>query len=265
MASVPKVCSFANAEDLANNLRGYVLRAQNAALDRHESFRLAVSGGSLPNVLAKALLSPGNSTPEDTPQFSKWHIFFADERVVPLDHEDSNYLLLKNELVDKIPAELGSPKIYPIDFKGDDKNDEPKNLADLYQEQLKDHFAPRDSIVKPTFDLILLGCGPDGHTCSLFPGHELLREEDAWVSPETHSPKPPANRITLTLPVVTQAVNIAFVATGAGKNEILHKIFEEHGSELPSALVNQRAGEKVTWFTDLPAVEGITSVSRGSL
>ncbi|CAG7917807.1 unnamed protein product [Penicillium olsonii] len=237
MASAsPNLYSFPNSNALAESLRIYVLRAQNSALSRHESFRLAVSGGSLPAVLAKALLAPGNGSPEDTPQFSKWHIFFADERAVPLDHEESNYRLLKDELVAKIPAELGSP------------------------------FAAKDSVKLPVFDLILLGCGPDGHTCSLFPGHDLLREKDAWVAPETNSPKPPPKRITLTLPVVTHAVNIAFVATGAGKKEILKQIFDlEEGSSLPSALVNQGAGEKVSWFTDHPAVDGVAFSRRGSL
>ncbi|KAJ5855480.1 uncharacterized protein N7529_009424 [Penicillium soppii] len=261
----PNLYSFPNSDALATHLRSYVLSAQNAALTRHESFRIAVSGGSLPAVLAKALLAPSNGTPQDTPQFSKWHIFFADERAVPLDHEDSNYRLLQDELVTKIPTELGEPVVHAIDEKhiGDD---DPQELADLYQEDLMREFAAKDSVKLPVFDLILLGCGPDGHTCSLFPGHALLREKDAWVAAETNSPKPPPKRITLTLPVVTHAVKIAFVATGGGKKEIMKQIFDlEEGSSLPSALVNHGAGEKVSWFTDHPAVEGVSFARRGSL
>ncbi|KAJ5787941.1 6-phosphogluconolactonase DevB-type [Penicillium paradoxum] len=261
----PNLYSFPNSDALATQLRSYVLRSQNSSLARHDIFRIAVSGGSLPAVLAKALLAPSNGTPEDTPQFSKWHIFFADERAVPLDHEDSNYRLLKDELVAKIPAELGSPVIHPIDEKHVE-DDDPQELADLYQEDLMREFAAKDSVKLPVFDLILLGCGPDGHTCSLFPGHDLLREKDAWVAAETNSPKLPPKRITLTLPVVTHAVSIAFVATGGGKKEILKQIFDlEEGSSLPSALVNQGAGNKVSWFTDHPAVEGVAFPRRGSL
>jgi 6-phosphogluconolactonase len=264
-SSSPNLYSFPSSDALAGQLRNYVLRAQNAALVRHESFRIAVSGGSLPAVLAKALLAPSNGSPEDTPQFSKWHIFFADERAVPLDHEESNYRLLKDELVAKIPAELGSPVVYPINEKHV-QDDDTQELADSYQADLMREFAAKDSVKLPVFDLILLGCGPDGHTCSLFPGHQLLREEDAWVAPETNSPKPPPKRITLTLPVVTHAVNIAFVATGGGKKEILKQIFDlEEGSSLPSALVNQGAGERVSWFTDYPAVEGVAFHRRESL
>lgn len=261
----PNLYSFANTDDLAKQLRPYILRNQNAALTRHEKFRIAVSGGSLPTVLAKALLPPGNGTPDDTAQFSSWEIFFADERAVPLDHEDSNYRLLKDELLNKIPQELGTPRVHTID-PAHVNDEDPQELADLYQEELMRVFASKDSVKLPVFDLILLGCGPDGHTCSLFPGHELLREKDSWVAAISDSPKPPPKRITLTLPVVTHAVNIAFVATGGGKKEILKQIFDaEEGRSLPSALVNQGAGEKVSWFTDHPAVDGVTFPRRGSL
>ncbi|KAJ5363764.1 6-phosphogluconolactonase [Penicillium cataractarum] len=263
--SQPNLYSFPNTEALAKQLRSYVLRCQNAALTRHDTFRVAVSGGSLPVVLAKALLAESNGSPEDTPQFSKWQIFFADERAVPLDDKDSNYLLLKDELLSKIPAELGAPTVHPIDEKHVHDGDT-QALADVYQEDLMRSFAAKESVKLPVFDLILLGCGPDGHTCSLFPGHELLREKDAWVAPETNSPKPPPKRITLTLPVVTSALNIAFVATGGGKKEIMKAIFDnEEGRSLPSALVNHGAGDKVSWFTDHPAVEGIAFPRRGSL
>ncbi|KAJ5143356.1 6-phosphogluconolactonase DevB-type [Penicillium bovifimosum] len=266
MASAhPNLYSFPDAESLAGQLRTYVLRCQNAALARHDTFRVAVSGGSLPGLLAKALLASDDGTPEDIPHFSKWDIFFADERAVPLNHEDSNYRLLNDELISKIPSELGTPVVHPIDEKhvGDE---DPQELADLYQEELMRVFAGKDSVKLPVFDLILLGCGPDGHTCSLFPGHALLREKDAWVAAESNSPKPPPKRITLTLPVVTHAVSIAFVATGSGKQGILKQIFDlEEGASLPSALVNQGAGDKVTWFTDHQAVDGVSFPRRGSL
>lgn len=257
---LPSLFAFPTVDVLATSLRTYIIQCQNAGIQRHEVFKVAVSGGSLPKTLAQALLRDPTS-PEDTVKFEKWEIFFADERAVPLDHEDSNYALLKSELLDKIPEAMGKPKVHPIDVE---KLDDVAELADSYEQLLVQSFAGRDSVRLPIFDLLLLGCGPDGHTCSLFPGHALLRENDAWVAWIEDSPKPPPKRITLSLPVVTHGVKIAFVATGGGKKEIMKTIFEE-GNGLPCALVNEQAGERVSWFTDTAAVEGVSFPRRGNL
>lgn len=260
MARQPNLFVFPSVDALAPTLGTYIIQCQTAGIQRHDSFKVAVSGGSLPKTLAQALLAKP-SGPEDTLKFDKWEIFFADERAVALDHPDSNYCLLKAELLDKIPAEMGKPTVHPI---GVENLDDTQELADQYEKLLVSSFAQRDSVKLPIFDLLLLGCGPDGHTCSLFPGHALLRETDAWVAPIEDSPKPPPRRITLSLPVVTHGVKIAFVATGGGKKEIMKKIFEE-GTGLPCALVNEGAGERVSWFTDSAAVEGVSFPRRGSL
>lgn len=252
---------FPSVALLAPALRAYVIHCQNAGIQRHGSFKVAVSGGSLPKTLAQALLAPGNSE-ADTVKWDKWEIFFADERVVPLDHEDSNYALLKAELLDKLPASGPKPTVYPINK--DKLDEETVEVADDYEQILVGSFASRDSVRLPIFDLLLLGCGPDGHTCSLFPGHELLREATAWVAPIDDSPKPPPKRITLTLPVVTHAVRVAFVATGGGKKGIMKQIFEEGAaSGLPCAIVNEQTGDRCSWFVDDPAVEGVSYPKRG--
>ncbi|KAH9898880.1 nagb/rpia/CoA transferase-like protein [Xylariomycetidae sp. FL2044] len=256
----PNLYAFKDVNELASALRTYVISCQNAGLQRHGVFKVGVSGGSLPKILAQALLQEPKSE-EDTVKFDKWEVFFADERAVPLDHEDSNYALLKKELLDKIPPGWGQPKVHPIDTR---YLDDTQELADQYEKVLVDSFAKGDSVKLPIFDLLLLGSGPDGHTCSLFPGHPLLRETDAWVAPIEDSPKPPPRRITLTLPVVTHAVKIAYVATGGGKKEIMKEIFDE-GNGLPCALVNEATGERCSWFVDNAAVEGVSYPRRSFL
>ncbi|KAE9980497.1 hypothetical protein BLS_008695 [Venturia inaequalis] len=255
--------TFDKQEDLEKNLRAYVIDAQIQSLERHDIFRVAVSGGSLPKTLAKALLAEPSSL-KDTPQFSKWEIFYADERCVPLDHEDSNHRLVKEELLDKIDeTKYGKPTVFPIDTN---LLDDVQEMADQYEQTLVKSFAARDSVRIPMFDLILLGCGPDGHTCSLFPGSPLLRETEAWVLPIFDSPKPPPKRITLSLPVASHGIKIGFVATGAGKKDIMKQIFDEEESQLPCALINQFGQERVSWFTDSAATEGVAFPARkGSL
>lgn len=260
-AKQPNLFAFDDVNALAPALRTYIITCQNAGITRHDVFKVGLSGGSLPKTLAQALLAAPKSA-EDTIRFDKWEIFFADERAVPLDHEDSNYALVKAELLDKIPESWGKPLVHPID--AEHHLDDTQELADQYEKALVGSFAKGDSVKLPIFDLLLLGSGPDGHTCSLFPGHELLRETDAWVAPIEDSPKPPARRITFTLPVITHAVRVAFVATGAGKKEIMKEIFEV-GNGLPCALVNEATGDRCSWFTDNAAVDGVQFPRRSFL
>ncbi|PTB67457.1 6-phosphogluconolactonase [Trichoderma citrinoviride] len=242
----PNLYAFPGTDALAQALRSYVIQSQNAGIERHGVFKVAVSGGSLPKTLAAALLAP-SSGPADVVDFTKWEIFFADERA--------------EELLDKLPADQQPAAVHTINTA---HLDDVQELADQYEQTLVASFASRDSVRLPIFDLLLLGCGPDGHTCSLFPGHELLREADAWVAPIEDSPKPPPKRITLTLPVVTHAVRVAFVATGAGKKDIMKKIFDA-GEGLPCSLVNEAAGDRCSWFVDEPAVEGVAFPRRAYL
>ena len=262
MGKQPNLFAFHSVDALAPALRSYVVQAQNAGLTRHGVFKVGVSGGSLPKTLAQALLAPAHGH-DDEVKWDKWEIFFADERAVPLDHADSNYALLKTELLDKLAAAgiPSTPAVHPIDVA---HLDDAQELADQYEQLLVRSFASRDSVKLPIFDLLLLGAGPDGHTCSLFPGHPLLRETSAWVAPIEDSPKPPPRRITLTLPVVTHAVKVAFVATGGGKKQIMKEIFEE-GNGLPCALVNEATGDRCSWFVDNAAVEGVSFPRRGFL
>jgi len=257
MTKLPKVYSYPTNDKLSSGLAEYVLQAQDTALSRHPKFRVAVSGGSLPSILASPALINNPSV-----KWSKWEIFFADERAVPLSHPDSNYGLLKSVLLEKIPKASGAPVVFHID---ETLLEDTQKLADAYERTLVQSFAAKDSVKLPIFDLILLGCGPDGHTCSLFPGHELLREDAAWVAPIEDSPKPPPKRITLTLPVVTHAIRVVFVAAGAGKKEVLKTIFEKPEEGLPCSLVNVGAGDRVVWFTDDAAIQGVAGVRKGSL
>ena len=172
-------------------------------------------------------------------------VFYADERVVPLNHPDSNHNLCMTELFSKVP--IPQSNIHTIDISLANDLEE---LCDAYEKELIHEFAQRDSARFPIFDLILLGIGPDGHTASLFPGHELLSEEDRWVAYIEDSPKPPPKRITLTFPVINHAARVAFVASGEGKADTLKTVLDNPEQGLPASRVRPASPGQVYWFLD---------------
>ena len=98
--------------------------------------------------------------------------------------------------------------------------------------------------------------GPDGHTCSLFPGHALLDEKEKIVAPIKDSPKPPPERVTLTLPVLNAAKAVAFVSTGDGKKDMIKNILKDKNEAFPAARVCPSKGD-LFWILDKPAAANL--------
>ncbi|KAG7737851.1 hypothetical protein KL911_003792 [Ogataea haglerorum] len=239
------VHSYADSQDVADAVARYVIQHQNAALEKGNTFKIAISGGSLGKVLNKGLIA--NKENFANVKWSNWEVYFSDERLVPLNHEDSNYGLFNEMVLNSLrDNSVDLPKVITIeeslltpDGSTDDK------IASDYEAKLPE-----------SLDLILLGCGPDGHTCSLFPGHKLLTENRRRIAYLQDSPKPPPRRVTFTIPVLFNSKNIAFVAEGAGKAAVLSRIFDEKDSGLPCELVN-KGPVPVTWFVNDPAIQGV--------
>ena len=135
---------------------------------------------------------PQNITPPGT-SLTFREVFFCDEAAVPLDSEDSNYHSNYLSFLSTVP--IPPSQIHTIDPS---QLNDLEELADEYEKQLVGHFAASNAARYPTFDLMLLGMGTDGETASLFPGHEILDERDAWVSFVEDAPRGPAKRITMT-------------------------------------------------------------------
>jgi 6-phosphogluconolactonase len=196
------------------------------------------------------------------------HVFYADERVVPLTHPDSNHNLCHTVLFsqpgvsipeknvntikpDEDPESESSFDYDAMDFSNPSEDDL-EALADAYESKLIAAFAQKDSVRFPVFDLVLLGIGEDGHTCSLFPGKEdsAVSEGAGWVAYVQNSPKPPPNRITLTYPVLNHAARVVFVATGAGKVDVLRTVLDKPEVGLPASRVRPAFPGQVWWFVD---------------
>ncbi|KAI9278031.1 6-phosphogluconolactonase [Sporodiniella umbellata] len=246
--TLPTVYSFADVDALSGGLNGFLEKLSRESIERHGVFSVAISGGSLPKIVSKQLAHNPNV------DFSHWHLFWADERCVAHDDADSNFLEVKKSLLDHIPS-LPQENIYAI-HEGYAKAQEVEKAAVDYEEKLKRFFKGL-----PKFDVILLGMGPDGHCCSLFPGHPLLDEQTRWVAPISDSPKPPPKRITLTYPVVNNAQCVVFVTAGEGKKEMVQQIIEEPQHSYPCQRVQPKHG-KLYWFIDDAAASKLKKESR---
>ncbi len=203
-----------------------------AALLAQASGHVCITGGSTPRAAYERVAA-------DRADWSGVHFWFTDERCVPPDHEHSNFRMADEALlsraqgatVHRMRGELG-----------------PREGATDYERELEEAG-------DPTFELILLGIGPDAHTCSLFPGDEAVGEHDRpVVGVETPGMAPLVSRITLTLPVVNRSQQIVFLVTGEDKADAVARAFAAPPD--PSAPASLVDGE-VTVLLDEAAARGL--------
>jgi 6-phosphogluconolactonase len=223
----------ASKEELASHLTRTILRCAADAVRERGAFSVALSGGSLPGLLEG--LARGSNEEDaagvgiDDPHFDKWHVILADERMVPLDHPDSNLGELNRAALSKLP--IPPSQIYgPRLPGGKESSDAPEDEDDQAIASEYDATIRRDALRQAdgALDVAVLGFGPDGHTCSLFPHHPLLTLSDpnVWVAAISDSPKPPPRRITLTLSMLnTSTRNVIFCGAGSSKSPILQQVF----------------------------------------
>ncbi|CAH8342443.1 unnamed protein product [Eruca vesicaria subsp. sativa] len=229
-------------ENLAIDLAKYTSDLSDKFCKERGAFTVVVSGGSLIKSLRKLV-------EVESIDWSRWHFFWVDERVVPKNHDDSNYKLAYDNFLSKVPIPPGN--VYAIN-----ESLSAEAAADDYETCLK-HLVKTnilrvsESTGFPKFDLMLLGMGPDGHVASLFPGHGLCSESNKWVASITDSPKPPSERITFTFLVINSSAHVALVVCGSGKAEAVQAALNKTGSVPPAGLVS--AEEELVWFLDKPA------------
>jgi 6-phosphogluconolactonase len=215
------------------------------AISRSGRFAVALSGGSTPAALYRLLASPEFRERVD---WSRVHFFWGDERCVPPDHQDSNFRMTRETLLDAIQAP--SENIHRIVGEL-----EPAAAAAGYEAELRRFFGAQI----PRFELVLLGLGEDGHTASLFPNSSALDERQRWVA-ATYVQKLRSHRVTLTVPVLNAAAQVVFLVAGASKAEIVKEILrpDRDPSLFPAARIQPSNGI-LTWLisedaaTALPA------------
>ena len=217
---------FDTAEEVAEILVKKILVLAQQAIEEKGFFSLVTAGGTTPQKCYE-LLS------HQSADWSNWHIYIGDERALPADDKDRNSVALTQAWLffDKIPTQN-------IHFMATELGVE--LAAEAYQQLLQS---------VDTFDMVLLGMGEDGHTASLFPGHEYPSNQSVVI--EQHSPKPPAQRVSLSYKRLSQAKVVYKLITGQNKRDAVKHWLNHSGQGLPIAQVE---GEKTWVYIDSNAL-----------
>jgi len=237
----PQVHVFPDPKALSSAAAEAFLALSLEVISSSGRFAVALSGGSTPRRFFTLLAS---SPYQQSIDWTRIHLFWADERCVPADHPESNFKLLHDTLLAHVP--VPEANVHRVHGEAD-----PEQAAREYEREIRSFFINGEM---PSFDLIFLGVGEDGHTASLFPGSPSIHEKARIVVP-VYLAGPSLNRVTLTLPVINHAAHVIFLATGRSKSDVLHNILKEGNSQAyPAGLVRPEAGT-LTWFLDQEAAE----------
>ena len=202
-------------DQVAHNAAQLFTDSVVAAVTARGTAWVAISGGSTPKAVFELLANPSEPFFKTVP-WDKLQLFWVDERCVPPTDSESNYLMTKLAMLDSIP--LPAANIHRMEGELD-----PEQAANRYEAEIRNSFR-LEGAQTPTFDLIILGLGPDGHTASLFPHTEGLHEMMRIVI-ANHVPQKDVWRITLTWPVIAQGREVAFLIEGDDKAAMVKTVF----------------------------------------
>lgn len=196
--------------------------------------RIAISGGSTPKATFALLADPNEPYGKSIP-WDKVELFWVDERTVGPDDPDSNYRMTREQLLSKVP--LAPEHVHRMEGELD-----PEEAAARYESVIRREFRLEGAEV-PRFDVVWLGMGDDGHTASLFPHTEGVHEAGRIVY-ANHVPQHNTWRITLTAPVLNQALEVVFLVAGEAKAAPLERALygERNVDETPTQLIQPTNG-----------------------
>jgi len=219
--------TFAAPDEVATAACRLILSEAKKAISDRGAFKLVLAGGTTPEKVYQLLA-------QSQADWDQWHIFFGDERCLPAEHQDRNSIMARRALLDKVTIPAGQIHVMPTELG-------PEPAAEAYRKTVAG---------AGSFDLVLLGMGEDGHTASLFPGHEHAIDET--VHAVYDSPKPPPERISLSAKTLSQSRRVLFLVTGAGKHDAVRQW--KQGADLPVARIQCAQGVDV--YIDAAALKG---------
>jgi 6-phosphogluconolactonase len=230
---------YADYEELSRAAADLIAAEALRAVNDHGRFSIALAGGNTPRRTYEILSAPPLRT---RIPWENAHIFWGDERCVPLNDPRSNALMARRALLDHVP--VPASQVHPINCART-----PAEAAKQYEVLLRTFFAGHEA----GFDLVFLGMGEDGHTASLFPGSPVLEERNRCVA-DVYVPSQDLHRVTITPLLINRARIVVFLASGGAKAAILREILEGAQSTPPlPAQVLRPVNGKLFWLLDREA------------
>jgi 6-phosphogluconolactonase len=239
---------YPNKEKLVAATAERVINLIGQAIQENGLCNIALAGGNTPREVYSMLAA---NSYRDRVDWNGLHLFWGDERMVPPEHQDSNFRMVQQTLLEHIKIPDGNAHRIRGEIT-------PEKAAAEYAELLHDHFR-EDS---PHFDLILLGIGEDGHTASLFPDTDAIEECERHTV-AVFVPRLNTWRVTLTLPVLNAAREVIFLVSGSSKSNIIQRIMsvKQPTKDLPATMVNPENGT-LRWILDSEAAALINKNSK---
>ena len=226
---------------IERSLKLVITQIETAIAERGQC-TIALAGGNTPKPLYEALA-------EQTLPWQKIHVFWGDERYVPADNDESNQKMARRAWLAKV--DIPAANVHPMSTTSND----PHLDAQKHEAEIRQYFQISEGNF-PSFDIILLGMGDDGHTASLFPHTEALQVQDRLVTVGNKNGQP---RLTFTVPLINHARCVIFIVAGENKRPALKQILITPGEAqtYPSRLI-QPQGE-LWWLLDIAAGAEITA------
>jgi 6-phosphogluconolactonase len=233
LSDQPILRTFETADEASRAIARAFAESVLRAVEARGRCTVALAGGQTPRRAYQAIADEHR----DGIPWNDVHLFWSDERYVPLDDPESNYRMAVETLLSSVPVPRDHLHV------PDTSLSRPEEAAERYENDIRNFFGPES----PRLDWTFLGLGEDGHVASLFPGSDaLLAPVDRLVLPIFTSAKPPPVRLTMTLELINQSREIHFLVFGRRKREILRKVLEE-GETLPAQRVAPIAGTPIFW------------------
>jgi 6-phosphogluconolactonase len=243
----PEVVVHATAAQVAAAVAARLVTRMVSAQSSRGSTSIVLTGGTTGTAVLRELRA---APAVDAVDWGRVDVYWGDERFLPTGHPDRNETQAREALLDHVPVDPA--RVHPMPAAGAEFGDDVDAAADAYAELLRRAARPEDHGPVPTFDVLLLGVGPDGHVASVFPSYPAVYETERTVVGVHGSPKPPPIRTSLTLPAIRNATEVWLSTAGPDRAAAVAMALSGAGpTQIPAAGATGR--RRTLWLLDRAA------------